>query len=189
VTSIETFLARYGLVALFLLATVEGDVSLIVGGVLAHLGLLPLVGVMVAGGLGNLGGDLVWFWMGRRHSERIQATKFYRAVGPRIARLTRRLGAWQLLVSRVIYGTRNASMLYWGQAGLAPLRFVLVDGLGCALAAMGFGLLGYLVGHGTSALTGEVKRVEQWLLGALVVGGVIVWGVTRLMRRELHDQD
>ncbi|MEO8140311.1 MAG: VTT domain-containing protein, partial [Gemmatimonadota bacterium] len=130
-TSPEAFLARYGLIALFLLATVEGDVSLIVGGVLAHLGILPLVGVMIAGALGNLGGDLVWFWLGRRHSERIRATKFYRAVGPRIERLTRRLGAWQLLVSRVIYGTRNASMLFWGQNGLAPLRFILIDGLGC----------------------------------------------------------
>jgi membrane protein DedA with SNARE-associated domain len=187
-TSVESFLSQYGLVALFLLATVEGDVSLIVGGVLAHLGILPLVGVMLAGALGNLGGDLVWFWLGRRQSERIQATMFYRSVGPRIARLTRRLGAWQLLVSRVIYGTRNASMLYWGQAGLAPLRFVLIDGLGCALAAVGFALLGYLVGHGTSALTGEVKRVEQWLLGAVVVGAGIVWAVTRLMRRELNDQ-
>lgn len=188
-SSIEDFLSQYGLVALFLLATVEGDVSLIVGGVLAHLGILPLIGVMIAGALGNLGGDLVWFWMGRRHSERIQATKFYRTVGPRVARLTRRLGAWQLLVSRVIYGTRNTSMLYWGQAGLAPLRFVLIDGLGCALAAVGFALLGYLVGHGTSALTGQVKRVEQWLLAAVVIGSLIVWGVTRLMRRELHDQE
>lgn len=186
-TSPEAFLAHYGLIALFLLATVEGDVSLIVGGVLAHLGILPLVGVIIAGALGNLGGDLVWFWLGRRHSERIRATKFYRAVGPRIERLTRRMGAWQLLVSRVIYGTRNASMLYWGQNGLAPLRFILIDGLGCALAATGFALLGYLVGHGTSVLTGQVKRVEQWLLGAVVVGGLIVWGVTRLMRRELHD--
>jgi len=188
-TSIESFLSQYGLIALLLLATVEGDVSLIVGGVLAHLGILPLAGVMIAGAFGNLGGDLVWFWMGRRHTARIQASKLYRAVGPRIVRLTRRLGAWQLLVARVIYGTRNASMLYWGQAGLAPLRFVLIDGLGCALAATGFSLLGYLVGHGTTALTGEVKRVEQWLLGAVVVGGVIVWGVTRLLRRELHDQD
>ena len=186
-TSPEAFLAQYGLIALLLLATVEGDVSLVVGGVLAHLGILPLVGVMIAGALGNLGGDLVWFWLGRRHSERIRATKFYRAVGPRIERLTSRLGAWQLLVSRVIYGTRNASMLYWGQNGLAPLRFILIDGLGCALAATGFALLGYLVGHGTSVLTGEVKRVEQWLLGAVVVGGLIVWTVTRLMRRKLHD--
>jgi membrane protein DedA with SNARE-associated domain len=183
----ESFVAHYGLVALFLLATVEGDVSLIVGGVMAHLGVMPLVGVMIAGGLGNLTGDIVWFWVGRRHSARIRASKFYRAVGPRIERLTRRLGSWQLLVSRIIYGTRNASMLFWGQAGLAPLRFVLIDALGCALASAGFALLGYLVGHGTAALTGEVKRIEQWLLGAVVAGGVIVWVVTRITRRRLQD--
>ncbi len=186
-TSLESFLAEYGIVALLLLATVEGDVSLLVGGVLAHLGILPLLEVIVAGAAGNLAGDLVWFWMGRRHSERIRASKLYRAVGPRIERLTRRLGAWQLLAARVVYGTRNASMVFWGQYGLGLGRFLLIDGLGCICAATGFALLGYLVGHGTSALTGEVKRVEQWLLGAVLVGGLLVWGITRIVRKEIGD--
>lgn len=185
--SLEAFLTEYGLIALFFLATVEGDVSLLVGGVLANAGALPLPGVILAGALGNLGGDLVWFWVGRRHSDWIRRTRFYRALGPRIERLTRKLGPWQILAARVVYGTRNASMLFWGQYGLAPLRFILIDGLGCALAATGFGLLGYAVGHGATALTHDVKRIEQWLLVAVVAGAAIVWVVTRIARRELGD--
>lgn len=184
---LEPFISRYGLVALFFLATVEGDVSLLVAGVLAHLHLLPLAGAIVAGGLGNLAGDCVWFAMGHWHSERIRASRFYRAVGPRIERLSRRLGAWQLLAARVVYGTRNASMLFWGQLRLDTIRFLLIDGLGCFLAATGFTLLGYLVGTSTEALTGQVKRIEHWLLFAVLAGGAIVWVVTRLVRRELDD--
>jgi membrane protein DedA with SNARE-associated domain len=187
VTGLELFLSRYGLVALFLLATVEGDVSLLVAGVLAHLNLLPLAGAIVAGGLGNLAGDCVWFAVGHWHSERIRASRLYRAVGPRIERLSRRLGPWQLLVARVVYGTRNASMLFWGQLRLNPIRFLLIDGLGCLLAATGFTLLGYALGHSTGALTGEVKRIEQWLLLAVLAGGAIVWAVSRLVRRKLDS--
>lgn len=186
--SLEGFLTHYGLVALLLLATVEGDVSLLVGGVLAHLGVLPLAGVIVAGALGNLGGDLVWFWLGRRHSVWIRGTRFYKAVGPRIEKLTRKLGPWQILAARVVYGTRNASMLFWGQYGLGTTRFILIDGLGCALAATGFGLLGYAVGHEAGTLTHDVKRIEQWLLVAVVVGAGLVWVITRLVRRELGDK-
>ena len=186
--SLEGFLTQYGLLALFLLATVEGDVSLLVGGVLAHLGILPLWGVMAAGAAGNLGGDLIWFSLGRRHRGHIRASRLYRAIGPRIEKLTERLGPWQLLAARVVYGTRNASMLYWGQFGLAPLRFVLIDGLGCSIAAVGFALLGYAVGHETSTLTHDVKRIEQWLLVAVVAGAAIVWGITRLVRRRLGDR-
>lgn len=186
-TRLEHFLLAHGLVALFLMAMVEGDLSLLVAGVFAHLGLLPLPGAMLAGALGNLAGDSVWFALGRSHSDRIRASRFYRSVGPRIERLALKLGPWQLLAARVVYGTRNASMLFWGQLHLPPLRFLLFDGLGCALAGVGFTLLGFGVGLSTEALTGEVKRLEHWLLVAVVLGGLIVWGVTRLARKELGD--
>ncbi|HSB55092.1 MAG TPA: hypothetical protein VLD58_12080, partial [Gemmatimonadales bacterium] len=58
---LEHFLSQHGLVALLLLATVEGDLSILVGGVLAHLGILPLPGVILAGAVGNLAGDVGWF--------------------------------------------------------------------------------------------------------------------------------
>ncbi len=139
------------------------------------------------GALGNLAGDCVWFAVGHRNSERIRASKFYRAVGPRIEKLAKKLGAWQLLAARVVYGTRNASMLFWGQFRLNTFRFLLIDGLGCAIAATGFALLGYAVGSSAEVLIGRIKRIELWLLLAVVVGGVIVYIVTRLVRRRLDD--
>ncbi len=184
---LSAFLSHYGLVALFLIAAVEGDVSLLVAGVLAHVGVLPLPGAILAGALGNLGGDCVWFAVGHRNSARIRASRLYRAVGPRVERLAWKLGSWQLLAARVVYGTRNVSMLFWGQMRLPTLRFLLIDSLGCALAATGFTLLGYAVGSSTEALTHAVSRVEHWLLFAVVIGGVLVWAVTRLVRRELGD--
>jgi membrane protein DedA with SNARE-associated domain len=184
-TPLERFLSDHGLVSVLLLATVEGDVSILVGGVLAHLGLLPLPGVMLAGALGNLAGDCVWFGVGRRFREPIRAHRFYRTVGPWIERLASRLGAWQLLAARAVYGTRTASMIFWGQHGLSVARFLLTDGLGCALASAGFALLGFAVGHGTAALTGDVKRVELALLAGLLAGSVLVWAISRAIRRRL----
>lgn len=186
-SGLEAFLSNYGLLALFLLATVEGDVSLLVAGVLTHVGVLPLPGAIAAGALGNLVGDSFWFAVGHRHSGRIRASRLYRAVGPRVEGLARRLGPWQLLAARVVYGTRNVSMLFWGQMRLPTGRFLLLDGLGCALAATGFTLLGYAVGSSTEALTHEIHRIEHWLLVAVLAGSVLVWGVTRLARRKLED--
>jgi membrane protein DedA with SNARE-associated domain len=183
----EQFLVDHGLVALCLLATVEGDLSMLVAGVLAHLALLPLPGAMLAGALGNLIGDSAWFALGRSHSERIRASRLYRSVGPRIERLAMKLGPWQLLAARVVYGTRNASMLFWGQLKLSPIRFLLIDALGCGLAAVGFTLLGFGLGRSTEALTGAVRRIEHWLLVAVLLGALIVWGVSRLARKELGD--
>lgn len=184
-TPLEQFLSNHGLVALLLLATFEGDLSIVIGGVLAHLGLLSLPGVMAAGAVGNLIGDCAWFAVGRRFRVHIRETRFYQAVGPQIERVARRFGAWQLLAARVVYGTRNMSMVFWGQQQLPLLRFLLIDALGCALAAVGFGLIGNLLGNGTTAVAGQVKRVEVVLLIALAAGALVVWGITRLVRRKL----
>jgi len=185
---LESFLSQYGLIALFFIATVEGDVSLLVAGVLAHLGVLPATGAIVAGAAGNLAGDAVWFALGHTHRDRIRASRLYRAVGARIERLASRLGPWQLLAARIVYGTRNASMLFWGQLHLPWGRFLLIDGLGCMLAAAGFVAIGYAVGQGTAALTGEVRRIEHWLLVAVLVGGLIVLGISKLARKELEQR-
>jgi membrane protein DedA with SNARE-associated domain len=183
---LESFLSEHGLVALLLLATIEGDLSILVGGVLAHLGLLPLPGVVVAGALGNLLGDSAWFAVGRQLRERIRGNPLYRAMGPRIERLAGRIGPWQLLAARVVWGTRNASMIFWGQHGLALGRFLLVDAIGCATAATAFALLGFGVGHGAQALAGELKRVEEGLLVGVIVGGLLLWGISRGVRRRLE---
>lgn len=184
-SALERFLSDNGLIALFLVATVEGDLSLVLAGVLVHLGILPLAGVIAAGAAGNLAGDLAWFGIGRKFRRHIRENRFYRSVGPGIERLADRLGPWQLLAARVVYGTRNASMVFWGQHGLSLGRFITYDALGCGLAATGFALIGSLLGHGTAALTGEVKAFERYLLVGVIVGVLLVAGIARLVRRRL----
>ena len=182
---LEGFVTRYGLGALLLLATIEGDASLVLAGVLVHAGLLPLAGALAAGAAGNLIGDCAWFLAGRRLRGRIRESRLYRAVGGRIEWLAARLNPWQLLAARVVYGTRNASMLFWGQLGLPFSRFLAVDALGCSLAAVGYVLVGRLLGHGAVALVGDLRRAEHWLLVA--AGAVLlVAGVSRLARRRLE---
>lgn len=184
---LQELISQYGLLALGLLATVEGDLSVLVAGVLAHQGLLSLPGTILAGALGNLLGDSAWFTLGRTLRERIRSSRVYRAVGPRIERLARRIGPWQLLAARVVWGTRSASMLFWGQQGLPAGRFLLLDGLGCLLGAAGFTVIGYGVGQGTEALVGEVRQLEYLLLLAVVGGAVLVWAIGWLTRKELGD--
>ncbi len=185
-TSLEQFLAHYGLTALFFLTAIEGDLSLIFAGALAHLKVLGLPGVIVAGASGTLMGDTAWFFLGRRLRKSVHQTRAWQAVGPRIERMADRLGAWQLLAARFIWGTRNASMFFWGQHGLSFGRFLWIDAIGCAVGATGFSVAGYLVGQGAVALLGHVKRLEHWLLISLVGGAIVVWVVSRLARRRVE---
>jgi len=85
-----------------------------------------------------------------------------------------------------VYGTKAASMLFWGLHGLRVTRFLLIDVIGCTIGALVFTGLGYIVSGSAIALLGKVKRVELWLLGVLLVGAVIVFIIHRTARHELH---
>lgn len=186
---IEQLLIHYGLLAVLLGAAFEGDFTLILAGVVAHLGYFPFPEAVAAGAIGSFLADCAWYTLGRLRGPRFRAGRIYSRVGPRIERLARRIGAAELIVSRFIYGTKSASMVFWGLHGMPALRFALVDALGCALGAVVFSGLGYLVSGSAEALLGRVRRVELWLLGALVAGIALVVVIHLITKREVHFED
>jgi len=180
----EDLIIRFGLVAIFLVACVEGDLILVLGGVTAHLGLVDLPLAIGAGAAGCLTGDLVCFAIGRSRSAAIQQSRVYRAVGPAVERMATRLGHWQILAARVMYGTRLATMLFWGVHRLSWEKFLSADIVGCVAWAGLLGVVGYAASSGATVLLGEVKRVELWLLGAACTSMVVVLVARRLVRRR-----
>jgi membrane protein DedA with SNARE-associated domain len=186
---LEALIARYGLAAILLGSAVEGDLTLILAGVAAHLGFFSFPLAMAAGVTGSFVGDLAWYALGRVRGPRFRAGGFYRRVGPRIERLASRLGPAELIASRFVYGTKAASIVFWGLHGMPTLRFVLVDLVGCLLGSFVFTGLGYLVSGSAMILLGRVRRVQLWLLGGVAVGVLLVVIVNWTAKKELHIED
>lgn len=183
---LQGLLVRYGLVAVLIGSAGEGDLTLILAGIVSHLGLFPFPWAVAAGALGSLLGDSAWYGLGRFRGPRFREGRLYRRVGPTIDRLARRFGPWELLAARFVYGTKAASMVFWGLHGLALPRFLLIDAVGCAVGSLVFTGLGYLVSGSATVLLGKVRRFQLWLLGALLVGVVIVYLIHRAAKYELH---
>ncbi len=184
--SFEHLILRYGLAAVFVGAAVEGDLTLILAGVAAHLGYFAFPTAVAASVVGGFLGDLAWYMLGRLRGPRFRAGRLYRRVGHRIEMLARRLGPAELIASRFVYGTKAASMLFWGLHGMSLPRFVLVDAVGCVVGSLVFTGLGYAVSGSATVLLGRVRRVELWLLGAVLVGAVLVFVIHWTAKKELH---
>jgi membrane protein DedA with SNARE-associated domain len=183
---LQELLIQHGLIAVLIGSALEGDFTLILAGVVAHLGIFEFTLAVAAGALGSFIGDSAWYALGRFRGPRFREGKLYRRVGHRIERLAHRMGPWELVAARFVYGTKAASMVFWGLHGLSLPRFVLIDALGCVLGALVFSSLGYLLSGSATALMGHVKRFELWLLGAVVAGMVIVFIIDRTAKHELH---
>jgi membrane protein DedA with SNARE-associated domain len=186
---LEHLVMRYGLAAVLVGSAIEGDFTLILAGVAAHLGYFPFPLAVAAGALGSFAGDLAWYTLGRLRGPRFREGRVYRRVGHRIEALAKRLGPAQLLAARFVYGTKAASMVFWGLHGLPLRRFVLVDGIGTVLGSVVFMGLGYLVSGSATLLLGKVRRVQLWLLGALLVGVLLVVIIHWTAKKELHIDD
>jgi membrane protein DedA with SNARE-associated domain len=181
---VQDLLARLGPVAVFLATAVEGDLGLIVGGVAAHLGVMNPLLVGILGTLGGFCGDAVWFAVGRRSADAIHRSSAWRRVGPTVERLAARFGPRQILLARPVWGTRVATMVFWGTQRLAPARFAALDLAACTVWAILLVSFGYYSSASVEALLGKVRRAEEWLTVAVVLAIVVGVGGRLLLRRR-----
>lgn len=173
-SELESFLRIYGLWALFFFAAFEGDLTLLLTGVLVHLGIWPVAQALGVAAAGALSGDSFYFWLGHGTARRWLTTAHGQRVLPRIERAAQRYGVWSLFFARYVYGARIATMFFWGMRRIPYRKFVTLDALNCLIWASVFGGLGYLFTDSIEKLIGELRRVETWLLLALVVFALLL---------------
>ncbi len=165
----QEFLIEYGQLAVFLCAIVENDVTFILAGVIAHLGMVNAFAAIVAGVIGALIHDSIWFWLGHSRSETIKSHRVYRRVGPAVERLAAKFGPWELFVCRFIYGTRTPSLVFWGVQRLSVTTFLLIETLALMLWGSVLVGVGYFLSSSAVAIIGRVISMERWMLWALII--------------------
>lgn len=182
----EDILQRLGLLAVFVGAAVEGDFTLIATGVLSRLGVFHLATAIGVGALGGFCGDVTCYAIGRHRATAIRESRIYRRHGATIDRLAERIGPWQILLARFLYGTRIASMVFWGTRRLPFWKFAAIDLVGCFVSATGLAGLGYVLSESAVALRGHVHTVQLGLLGvaATTALGFVLWRFVRRARRS-----
>jgi membrane-associated protein len=165
---------------------VPGELALVLGGVLAHQGRVPLVAVVVAGAVGAVVGDTVGYAVGRRVGERLLAHLPRRLVEPgqveRATALVRRLGGRAVFAGRFTVALRALVPGLAGVAGMPYRTFAAYNAAGGVLWATGFVLLGFAAGPAWRTVERVAGRAGLVLLGAIVV----VTAAAALLHRRRH---
>ncbi|MBB3934161.1 DedA family protein [Aureimonas phyllosphaerae] len=188
--AIETFIAQYGLPAIFLGAGLEGETVAILAGVIAHSGTLGFWPVVLAVALGSFVADQVWFACGRH----FRSSRFVRRVSARpfFAKALKAFEERPVLFTfgfRFVYGFRTVSPIAIGTTRLSTSRFVLINAAAAATWALVFVSAGYWFGHAIEAAFGALRANHRLLLGAagalLLVGALAFWTRRRWMPEGL----
>lgn len=170
---LNDIIGRYGLYAVFLLVMIEGDITLLLAGVLAHsyfFGDHSFLWVLLAGTLGGTTSDNIAYFTGRQFRKGVRDIRFYRAAQPRMERLTNKFGGLSIFLSKYIYGLRWASCIFHGVGRMPYLRFMLVSVTSCFAWVLVLSGAGYFFSGFVISIIGDFQRLGKVLLVIVVVG-------------------
>jgi len=183
--TLESFLGTYGYVAILVGTFLEGETILILGGFAAHLGYLKLPWVIVAAFAGSLSGDLLFFYLGRKHREKI--IKIFPSWSARIQKAQRyleRYGNTLMLTFRFLYGLRTVIPFALGMTRISATRFFCFNILSAFIWAIIIGSGGYLFGRALELFLVDVRHYEIEIMVVIILAGLLAWMIHFYRRRR-----
>ena len=175
---LSQIIEQYGIYAVFALCTVEGDMTLLISGVMAHGGFFGKWGffkVLLAGTLGGMVGDMFGYMVGRVFRESVKHYRFYEMTQPRIEKLIDKFGGTAIIISKYIYGIRVAMCLFNGVGRMPFWRFVMMDAISCGIWVLLLSGAGYFFSGAITGILGDFTRAGIALFFVVLTGVVIFY--------------
>jgi membrane protein DedA with SNARE-associated domain len=179
---VNDLLYQYGLYAVFILVMLEGDITLLLAGVLAHsafFGQYSFAQVLIWGTVAGCVSDNIAYFTGRGFHEGVRKFRFYRMAQPRLQRLTYKFGTLSIFLSKYIYGLRWASCVFYGVGHMPYFRFLLVSFASCFVWVFVLAGAGYFFSGAVMGLIGDFQRLGKVLLVIVVLGIVAFYLIER----------
>lgn len=173
----------YGLYGVFVMVVIEGDITLLLAGVLAHsafFGEYSFLRLLVWGTFGGVFADNLAYAGGRLFAQTVRNARFYRRAHPRVERLTDRFGTLSIFLTKYIWGLRWASCIFYGASQMAYLRFLLLSTASCFVWVFVLSGFGYFFSTAVGGLIVDFRRVSKILLVVAIVVVAVVYLSKRL---------
>jgi membrane protein DedA with SNARE-associated domain len=198
---VQSFIAQYGYLAVFLLMLAESacipvpsEVIMLFGGALAA-GAVPgahpsLVGIIVAGVLGNVAGSYI-AWAVGRYAGQAAVRRWGRRVGIREGEVDRaavwfdRHGSAAVLVGRLVPVVRTFISLPAGFAAMPPVRFGVYTTLGCIPWTAALAIAGYYLGANWQSVANGFHG-PTYVIAGIVVVAIAAFVIVYFRRSRRH---
>lgn len=185
------WLKEYGYIILFLWSILEGEMGLIMGGIMSHTGDMWLPVAIFVAGIGGFVGDQIYFYIGRfnkgyiHNRLRSQRRKFA------IAHLLLKKYGWPIIfVQRYLYGLRTVIPMSIGLTKYSARKFAFINLISAWMWAALTIIPAYYYGEELLNLLHWMKQhwyVALPLLGS-IAGGIIYY-LNRLEKKLLEKRN
>lgn len=166
------WLKEYGYIVLFAWSILEGELGLVMAGIMSHTGDMILPLALIVGALGGFAGDQIYFYIGRFNKKyihdklRSQRRKFA------IAHLLLKKYGWLLIfVQRYMYGMRTVIPMAIGLTKYSNRQFAIINFISAVFWAALTIIPAYYFGDELLKLLAWIK--EHWYFAIPLVITII----------------
>ncbi len=188
---LELIIQQYGIYAVFALCTIEGDITLLISGTMAHggyFGHYSFLKVFVFGTLGGMVGDSFGYAVGRIFHENAKDYRFYQIAQPRLERLIDKFGKYALIISKYIYGIRVAMCVFYGIGKMPFYRFMFLDAISCGLWVTLLAGTGYFFSGAITSIIGDFQHIGIALFFVILFAVIIIYAIERFWLSEKVEE-
>ena len=188
---LSQIIEQYGIYAVFALCTVEGDITLLISGAMAHsnfFGKYSFFKLFLAGTLGGMVGDCIGYGVGRLFHEKAKNYRFYQMAQPRIERLIAKFGGFAIVISKYIYGIRAAMCVFYGIGKMPFLRFLMLDAISCATWVLILAGTGYFFSGAITSIIGDFQQIGIALFFVILFAVLVLFAVERFWLSEKVEE-
>ncbi len=177
------WLKEYGYIILFLWSILEGEMGLIMGGILAHTGDLNYFMTVFIAGLGGFAGDQIYFYIGRFNKGYIHRKLHTQRRKFAIAHLLLRKYGWPIIfVQRYMYGLRTVIPMSIGITKYSGQKFAFINLISAWIWAAITVTPAYYFGAEILSVLQYAK--QHWYFALPVAGGFLFATLTYFKKME-----
>lgn len=188
---LSQIIEQYGIYAVFALCTIEGDITLLISGAMAHssfFGRYSFLKLFLAGTLGGMVGDSIGYAIGRIFHQKAKDYRFYQMAQPRIERLIGKFGKFAIIISKYIYGIRVAMCVFYGIGKMPFHRFIVLDAISCSIWVLLLAGTGYFFSGAITSIIGDFQQIGIALFFVILFAVIIIYAVERYWLSEKVEE-
>ncbi|MGZ8191173.1 MAG: DedA family protein [Methylococcaceae bacterium] len=179
------WLKEYGYIILFLWSILEGEMGLIMAGIMSHTGDMDYFMTVFVAGLGGFTGDQIYFYIGRFNKNLIQRKLHKQRRKFAIAHLLLKKYGWPIIfLQRYMYGLRTVIPMSIGITKYSGKKFALINLISAWVWAAITITPAYLLGD--EILSVLIFAKQHWYFALPVAGGFLYAVHRYFLKLEEH---
>jgi len=174
-------LIDYGYIILFIWSIMEGELGLIMAGIMAHTGHMNMPTAIFVAGLGGFTGDQIYFYIGRYNKKWIHHYLSNHRRKFALAHLLLKKYGWPIIfIQRYLYGLRTIIPMSIGLTRYDAKKFAIINFLSAQVWAAITIILAYIFGEQIMQVIEYAKH--HWYF-ALPIAGLFFAGIVYTFKR------